>query len=286
MTVERLGAHLWLRAEARRAIGRLPLVGAVRLASIAALSLASASCELHRDRALQGRAADEWVRTYTLAEGGEFQIVGAGGTIDVQSGTGPGIDVRAERLVKATSDAMAQSVVSKVRIAEDVAPDKIVLRSEGLGGILIGVEIEINFHVTVPPSTRLRLRASNGNISLANLRGAIVASTTNGGITAKAIDGGIDARSTNGSVSVQLASVAKDPIDLRAVNGQIELTLPPTANANIEANSTNGTIDKGELPVELTGEQTRRRMRGRLNEGGAPIELTSTNGDIHLRAAR
>lgn len=37
---------------------------------------------------LNGRASDEWTRTYTLEEGGEFQIVGAAGTIEVTGGDG------------------------------------------------------------------------------------------------------------------------------------------------------------------------------------------------------
>jgi hypothetical protein len=30
------------------------------------------------------------------------------------------------------------------------------------------------------------------------------------------------------------------------------------------------------------GEQSRRRVRGRINGGGTPVELTTTNGSIHV----
>jgi putative adhesin len=249
------------------------------------LVLLLAGCNMHRGN-LQGRASDEWTRTYTLQDGGEFQVVGGVGTIDVEAGTGTAIEVKAERVVRAASNETAESMVSKVKIGEDVAPDKIVLRSEGLGGIIIGVEIEVNFHVTVPPSTRLRLHTAGGNISLANLSGIVVASSTNGNVSAKALGGGVDARSTNGNLDIDLAAVSKDAVDLRAVNGGIRLAVPASANANVEVNCTNGTIDIAELPLELTGEQSRRRARGRLNEGGTPVEATAVNGDIHIRARK
>jgi hypothetical protein len=246
------------------------------------LSVSLAGCDMHRGP-LQGHASDEWTRSYTLDPGGELQIVGAVGQIDVQGGAGPTIEVRAERIVKASTNEAAAPLVSRVRISEDVAPGKIVLRSEGLGGILIGVDVEVNFHVTLPAATRLRLHAAGGDIALANLSGVVVASSTNGSVTVKAHGGGLDARATNGSVTADLAAVSRDPIDLRSVNGGITLTLPPDANANLEANTVNGALDIADLPIERLGEQTRRRARARLNQGGTPIELTATNGDIHIR---
>lgn len=164
-----------------------------------------------------------------------------------------------------------------------MSPRKDRPAQRGLGGIIVGVEIEVKFHVTVPASTRLRLRAANGAVTVSNVDAAVVASSTNGNVVGKALGGGVDARTTNGSVTVDLASVSKDPVDLRSVNGSIELALPPDANANIEANTTNGTLDMADLTTEPLGEQTRRRTRARLNEGGTPIELTATNGDIHIR---
>lgn len=245
--------------------------------------IALTGCDMHRGGPLPGRGSDEWSRSYTLQDGGELQIVGAIGSIEVHGRAGPAIDVRAERVVRAGSDAIARSMVPRVRIAEDVAPDRVVLRSDGLGGIVIGAEVEVNFHIAVPASTRLRLRTSGGDITVTNVAGVVVMSSTNGAISGKGLEGGVDARATNGSIIMDLAAVSKDPVDLRAVNGAIALTLPAAADANLEASCTNGTADVADLPLQLTGEQSTRRMRGRLNDGGTPVELTTTNGDIHIR---
>jgi hypothetical protein len=246
------------------------------------LTAALGACTLHGGP-LQGRATDVWTRSYTLADGGEFQIVGGNGTIDVEGGSGSTIEVKAERVVRAQTDAGAREIAARVRISEDVSPDKVVIRTEGLGGIVIGVEIAVNYHVSVPTSTRVRLHTANGDLTVANVGGIVVASTTNGSITARTLSGGLDARSTNGGISVDLAAVSGDAVDLRATNGDIVLTLPASANANVEASCRNGSIDIADLPLELTGEQNRRRARGRLNEGGTPVEASTTNGDIRIR---
>ena len=257
----------------------------VHIGIVVALAATVAACNPHSRGPLPGRASSEWTRSYAIQPGGEFQVVGAGGTIEVQGTTNPAIDVKAERVVRAATDAMAASMAPRVRISEDVTPDKIVLRNEGLGGITVGADIEVNFHITVPLGTKLRLRSANGDITMTNVDGTIVASSSNGAIVGKALRGGIDARATNGSITIDMAAVSKDPIDLRATNGAIKLSLPPTANANVEATCTNGSVDYSGLPLQLAGEQTKRRTRGRLNEGGTPIDLTTTNGDIQLLAS-
>jgi hypothetical protein len=249
--------------------------------ALALAAVLSAACGSPRSR--DARASDEWVRSYTLQEGGELQIVGGVGSIEVQGGPGSTIDVRAERVVRAATEALARPMVERVRIAEDVAPDKIVLRNEGLGGVVIGADIEINFRITVPASTKLRLRAAGGRITVTDVQGGVVASTTNGPISGTNLGGRVDARAVNGGVTLDIGTVGAEPVDARATNGSIDLRLPPGANANVEATTTNGSIVVDELPLQPMGEQSSRRVRGRLNEGGTPVALTTTNGDIRVR---
>jgi hypothetical protein len=60
------------------------------------------------------------------------------------------------------------------------------------------------------------------------------------------------------------------------------LTLPRAARANLSATCTNGAIDVSGVALELMGEQSKRRVRGRINGGGTPVELTTTNGSISV----
>ena len=84
------------------------------------------------------------------------------------------------------------------------------------------------------------------------------------------------------SGTIDVRSVGSELIDLRTVNGGLELMLPADARANLSATVVNGVIDTTGLALDLMGEQTRRRVRGRLNGGGAPIELATTNGPIRV----
>lgn len=248
------------------------------------LALVAAGCAGPRGP-LTGRASDEWTRTYTLQDGGQFQIVGGAGTIEVTGGDGPAIEVKAERIAHAPSDAAAQPIPARIRIVDEVQPDSVVIRNEGLGGVVVGLQLEVNFHVTLPRSTRVHLRTASGDITVSNMTGAAVASATNGAITAKNMAGGLEARATNGNVTADLSALGKDAVELRTTNGNVSLTLPATADANVDANATNGTIDVQGFPLEATGQGSRRRARGSLNNGGTLVQLASTNGNVALNAA-
>jgi DUF4097 and DUF4098 domain-containing protein YvlB len=140
----------------------------------------------------------------------------------------------------------------------------------------------VRYHVRAPRRAALRLRATNGTVDVQGFSGRVVASTINGGIAAVGLSGGVEARTTNGNTHVELASVGTDLIDLRSTNGHLRLTIPETSNANLLATLNNGKVDLTGLKFEAMGEQTRRRVRGRINSGGTPIELTTTNGNIRV----
>ena len=56
---------------------------------------------------------------------------------------------------------------------------------------------------------------------------------------------------------------------------------PADAKASISASVTNGGIDTSGLAIETT-QSSRRRLEGRLNGGGAPIQIEGTNGGIRI----
>ena len=77
-----------------------------------------------------GRASDEWKKTYTIAPGGRFEVKNINGTVTIEQGTDDGtIDVRAERIVKASSDEAAQTIPKQLEMREDVKPDAVRLET-------------------------------------------------------------------------------------------------------------------------------------------------------------
>jgi hypothetical protein len=248
-----------------------------------ALTVAASGCQGRRQAALAGRATDEWTRSYPLSPGGELQIIGANGSVDIQGRAGTTVEVRAERVARASSDNVARDILPRIGIREDVSADKVVLQTQGLAGIVIGVDVAVNYHVRIPSTARARVRAVNGDVTVADIEGQVVVSSTNGEVVGRNLRGGVDARSVNKGVTISLAAFDRDPVDLRATNGSVDLTVPSDVNASLEANYTNGMFDIKELAYEPLGDQTRRRARGRLNNGGTPITITTVNGNIRVR---
>jgi hypothetical protein len=231
---------------------------------------------------LNARASDNWTRTYPLGAGGEVVVVNTNGGLDVEGVEGTTVDVRADRVARGATEAVARELLPRIAINEDIRPDRVAIETRPPAGVLIGVSFEVQYHVRVPKTALVRLRTANGNLVAAALGGRLVATTTNGAVTGRDLSGGVEARAINGQVTVDIGSLGTDPIDLRTVNGLIQLTLPQTAKANVSATCTNGVIDVSGVPLELIGEQSRRRTRGRMNGGGTPVELTTTNGTIRV----
>jgi hypothetical protein len=253
-----------------------------RVSAIGALvvpfALALAACDGPFD--LPGRAVDEWTRSYPLADGGQLRISNTNGIVEIEGVTESTVDVRAERVARAATDSAARDLLSRLVIKEDVAPARISLESERAGGFLTGVGYEVNYHVRVPKSAVVRASTTNGRILLRALSGKTTATTTNGSISADALAGGVTARSTNGRVDVELAALA-DAVDLRTTNGQVRLTLPPDARADLDASVTNGSISVTGLTFEAS-DQSRRHVSGRINGGGPPVTISTTNGAIRI----
>jgi hypothetical protein len=249
----------------------------VVITSLAGVSACSSSLG-----GLIARASDDWSRSYPLAAAGEVQITNGNGSIEVEGVDGTMVEVRAERIARAATDAGARELLPRIVIKEDIKPNRVAIETERLQGIVIGVSVEVKYHVRVPNAALVRLRTANGNITASSLAGRLVAATTNGAVTGHNLNGGVEVRAVNGAVTIEIQSLSSELIELRTVNGALALTLPENAKANLSAAVTNGVIDTSGLVLDLMGEQTRRRVRGRLNGGGTPIELATTNGPIRV----
>lgn len=248
---------------------------------VLALLLTAGGCVVERPpNRLEGTAQDEWTRTYTLPEGAELQITNPGGAVEIQGVDGNAVDVRVERIVHAANNEAAAEIVPRISIKEEVVPDRISIRTEGLGGIIIGVRFETTYRVRAPKTARLRVRGSD-SVSVKGFSGRVVVTGVNAMVTGEDLRGGVEARSVNGDVSITMASLGGDLVDIRATNGNLQLTIPRNANANLNALANRGRVDVTDLKYEpIGGDQSQRRVRGRINAGGSPIELNATNGNI------
>src|SRR4051794_40788492 len=100
-----------------------------RVALVLALSGAAAACVGH----LSGSATDEWTHSYPLAPGGEVEITNTNGTIEFEPVDGSTVDVRAERIAKATTDEGAREILPRITISESSNAKHVAIKTEGLG---------------------------------------------------------------------------------------------------------------------------------------------------------
>jgi hypothetical protein len=247
------------------------------------LAVALAGCDVSLGN-LTARATDEWTHTYPLTAGGEVRIVNTNGRVDVEGVEGSTVEVRAERIARGATDAAARELLPRIVIREESKPDRVSLETERMNGIMIGAGFEVRYHVRAPKNAVVNVTNTNGQVVVNALAGKVVAHTTNGGVRGTNLTGGVDARSTNGGVSIEMASVGPDRISPETTNGSVTLMLPEKAKATVSASCTNGGITVGALDNFEVSEKSRRHLEGRLNGGGTPIELQTTNGGIRVRS--
>jgi hypothetical protein len=228
--------------------------------------------------------SDQWTRSYPLQAGGRVEVVNVNGKIAVTGTDTNTVEVVALRIGKGSNPESAKQALSRIEIREQASADLVRLEtklpsSSGFFGHGGG---EVRYTIKLPFGAQVRLETVNGGIELEHLQGRAVLETTNGGIVARGLVGPVEASTTNGGIEVDLEEVAQDGVELECTNGGIRLRVPRNAHANVTARVTNGGIDVSGLEMEVIGEQTRRRLEGRLNGGGPRIQIEGTNGGIKL----
>jgi DUF4097 and DUF4098 domain-containing protein YvlB len=263
-------------------IRRRPAAALVIPLAIALLS--STGCDIVTAD-LRAEESATWHKTYTLDANGRVEIGNVNGKITVEGSSGNTVDVTATKKARgATSDA-AKAALERATILEEVTPARVkidtkIARMEGI--VFNGGNLHVEYLVKVPVGAEVRFTTTNGGIDVRDLQGRITAETTNGGVTARNIGGSIEATTTNGGLDIDLARVADGGVKLECTNGGIRVRVPRDAKASISASIANGGIDAGDLALETSGENSRRRLEGKLNGGGPRIQIEGINGGIRL----
>jgi hypothetical protein len=254
---------------------------------VAALAFGTAACDLNISGSdfsvgmVSGKATDEWSRKYQIPSTGRFEVVNVNGQVQVEQATGTDVEVRAERIAKASTDQAAKELLARVEIVETRTAEGMKLETKapkhvGRGGV------EVKYFVKVPAGVKVSAQTTNGGIRLLNISNEIVASTTNGGVNGDGLTGAVDASTTNGGIDLSLGAVAQGGVKAETVNGGVIVSIPRDTKADVRASVVNGGLSVGDLPVETIGEQSRRRLEGKLNGGGPRIVIGAVNGGVRL----
>ncbi len=258
-------------------------------AAFAAASLAMSGCDVlvqsldHGGMGGGVKASRTWTKTYTVANAGvEVRILNVTGRIQVEGTDGNAVEVKAELTARARSEEAAQELLKQVEIRDEANPT--LVRIETRNKKTFGRQgVNVVYIVRVPKMAKVNLETSNGAIVVAGVLGGTRAESSNGTVEGRLLAGPVRASTTNGSIKVDLNSVAADGAELETTNGSIEVRLSDTAKANLIARCVNGGIIVEGLSFEKSGENTRRRLDGRLNGGGPTLRAETVNGAIRFR---
>jgi len=147
----------------------------------------------------------------------------------------------------------------------------------------------------------LKADTGDGNIDMRNAQGDLTLHTGDGRIEVSGIDGTFRAETGDGRVNINGRFDVLDVktgdggIDAVAVegskletnwrlntgDGHLNLAIPSTIAADIELHTSDGQIDFN-LPVMVSGRQSKKDIRGQLNGGGKLLSLRTGDGSIRL----
>jgi Toastrack DUF4097 len=143
----------------------------------------------------------------------------------------------------------------------------------------------VHFDVHVPYGVAFTGRTVNGEVNGEGLQGDVNVHTVNGSVRIETTGTAV-ANTVNGSVHVSMGRADwANGASFKTVNGGITLMLPAVFDADLHAETQNGSIDT-DFPVTMTGEMSRRRLQGRIGNGGRELNLKTVNGSIKLVRAQ
>ena len=264
----------------------------VLIALCVTILLLAVSCVLAGEEFLE-----DFSKTLPLKAGDRFSLANVNGGVTVATWKDDKVEIKAVKKAR--------------RNKEDL--DKVEIQvEEGAGSVSVKAiwpkfprraNVNVEFTVMVPEGVHLgkvetvnggvsvtgrygraEIVTTNGSITVRDASGELQADTTNGEVRVSGFEGPIEAETTNGGIRLENVTF-KDGISAGTTNGSITLAVssPETLNADLRARTTNGRITV-DFPVTLQNlGKSKRRVEGRIGQGGPEISLHTTNGSITLK---
>lgn len=189
-------------------------------------------------------------------------------------------------------------------------PDKASLRAKTVSGDVICTQIggflkvsTVSGDITVEKAMDgVELNAVSGDIKVDQIAGDTEIKTVAGEIIIGSLQGSIEAESVSGDISLSDVSQANrvkvttlsgdveyqgdlNPegiYSLKTHSGNLEIWLPQESKFDLEATTFSGDI-RSEFEISMTGEISRKKIKGKVNGGGAELSLKTFSGDIKLK---
>ena len=195
----------WAREFGER-IGRT--AAAIADTVVAEVAAAMEEAEQQRGRPPRGRAeredrdvlTEEFAQSYNVGRNGRLRVETLYGNITIERGGGDAVQVRAVKRVRNVSEAEARRIMPGIAVVVVARGSFVDVRTENRSrGNWQG---QVDYTISVPPSTQLVLESRSGNISITGVEGEIRAETFSGNVTATDVKRARELKSLSGNVTI------------------------------------------------------------------------------------
>ncbi len=145
--------------------------------------------------------------------------------------------------------------------------------------------LKVDYEVTVPAGTALRINTISGDLDLSGLGGAITAKTVSGDVLLSALTGAVTVRSVSGDV--KLNNLSGSAVDATSVSGDVDLSWPTAKGAELSLKSITGEV-YADPAVTFSNVKEHSyvgyQLHGSYGQGSGPlVKLESVSGDVFFR---
>jgi hypothetical protein len=209
------------------------------------------------------------------------------GSIEVESWDRLELEVLADKIVRARTDADAEAIARATEIdlleAADGVRIAIIYPDKKLTE---GSSTELSLRIRVPSTTDLSLQTTDGDIEVSDLIGHHSIASVNGSIDLMDVGGDVEVSAINGNIRgiYDFVDLSQDDVTLEAINGSISVELTPRASVEIDASATAGRVTSEFELIDQERDDYHgvSRLKGRLGDGGGWLELNTVNGSIRI----
>jgi hypothetical protein len=136
-------------------------------------------------------------------------------------------------------------------------------------------------------SGNLRIKSGDGQVKITNAAGAIEARTSDGNLTVDGLFRAVALHTSDGSLDVSLREGTQlgEASTIQSSDGSVTLRVPQNFAADLNVHTGDGHVDCA-LPLTMdhyqSGENSGRELRGKLNGGGAPLTVHTSDGNVKI----
>lgn len=163
--------------------------------------------------------------------------------------------------------------------------------------------LQIDYEVTLPAGTALRLATVTGDLDVQDLTGEITAKTVSGSLQFAGLSGAVTARTISGNANVghrgpravsvktvsgdvQLITENSSATDVASVSGNVDVRWPAAEGADLSLRSVTGEV-YADPAVAFSNRREHSllgyTLKGTLGSGGTPVQIESVSGDVFFR---